>query len=328
MTRLEWWYAIDPGFVAYVELLQETVTTHVAGYEATVHLPALSVDERVGFRELAPPRIGGRPAAKSEPYWGMVHIWREAKPVGVVVKQLAFTADIPDVVDPEQAAQLIVDAMDDWWNSVRGWLEIVSGQHLTEVGHRELQVFGNKTPIWSLRDDGTQDATALSITGTSSIHLGGREVAEVSADTLRDCVSLVGLTPPLAWTLVRDARALHEAGQYRRAVIDAATSAELAVSEMVDVRLAETEQSVRGALVAAHRMLGAKSKLLVSLGCPPLPSAFEADLVVPRNNAVHKGLSVDRATSGRAISVAAEVVELAYPLPTPPSGITPLRRLW
>jgi hypothetical protein len=326
MTRLEWWYGIERGFVAYAELLQETFTTQVAGHPATVHLPSVNADETEGMGWLAAPRIGGRPATPSKEHWGMVHIGTKAKPVGVVIKQLALTADIPAGIDPQQAAQSLVDAMDDWWENVRGWLELVTGQHLTRVGHKETEVIGNKTPIWSLRDDDTHDMP-FSMTGVSSIYFG-RQVEAVTADILNGCVSLADNAPPLAWTLLRDARALEEVGHYRRAVIDAATSAELAVSEILDARLGGTEESVRNALLAAHRMLGAKSKLLTSLNCPPLPSSFESDLVVPRNNAVHKGISIDGPTCNRAISVAAEVVERAFPLPVPPAVGIPLRRLW
>ena len=40
--------------------------------------------------------------------------------------------------------------------------------------------------------------------------------------------------PSLAWILLRDARSLAAADQRRRAVIDAATAAELAVTAMLD----------------------------------------------------------------------------------------------
>lgn len=69
----------------------------------------------------------------------------------------------------------------------------------------------------------------------AAIPVGGG-VAGVTSDLLRGCLALAlaGEDPPLAWILLRDARSLREADQGRRAVIDAATSAELAVTAMLD----------------------------------------------------------------------------------------------
>jgi hypothetical protein len=55
------------------------------------------------------------------------------KRVGVVVRQLALTADIPDADDIQLAAELIVASMDEWRDNVYGWPEIVTGQHPAET---------------------------------------------------------------------------------------------------------------------------------------------------------------------------------------------------
>ena len=135
----------------------------------------------------------------------------------------------------------------------------------------------------------------------------------MTADIFRRCVSLAGEEPRLALTLLRDARSLSEVGQYRRAVIDAATAAELAVSAILDTRLQGTDEQVQKALLASNRMLGPKGKLLNKLGCPPLPSTFDEDLVTPRNDAVHKGDPIDGVQCRKAISMAAEVVDRGFP---------------
>ncbi len=325
MTRLEWWYTIDPGFVAFRELLNVTFPTIVSGYDATVHLPSVHADWVDGSRSLAPPQIDGRPQERPSEDWGMVHSWTHAGVVSVVIRRFALTTDLPGDEDARQAAESIVAAMDKWWDNVRSWIEISTGQPLTQVGHREVLVIGEKTPIWQLNANGTH-GDLISIPGRTFLRLPG-SVEDVSTAVLSSCTALAGTTPEFAWRLLMDARALQHVGHYRRAVIDAATSAELAVSAILEDRLAQTEESVRDALLAANRMLGPKRKLLRSLNCRPLPPRFENDLVDPRNRAVHKGDKIDRQTCGKAISVAAQVVEEAYPLPTPP-GADPLRRLW
>jgi len=268
LTRLEWWHGVEPGFVAHSVLLEETFATRIATYDATVHPPSISapgIPNAGGL--LTPPRIGERPAATPEDYWGEIHQFGADKvPVGVIVRQLAFTAELADEVDLSEAVVSIVGAMDEWWENVRAWLEVTTGQHLTQVGHQDVEVIGNKTPIWPLKDDGTYGKKFnfdVTIAGAMP-----RRVRGVSADLLRECVLRSSDGPPLAWTLLRDASSLHHVGQYRRAVIDAATAAELGVTKMLDIRLNDVEEQVRAALLKAHTMLGRKKALLAALGLP------------------------------------------------------------
>jgi hypothetical protein len=323
MTRLEWWHDVSPGFVAVPELLQETFATRVANYETTVHPPSIAADDvtaRSGF--LAPPRIGGRRPAMAEDCWGDIHHGTRASPVGVVVQQLAFSTEITDDRGLPHAVESVVAAMDAWWDNVRAWLEIVTGQHLTQVGHQEVEVIGNKTPIWELQEDGTH---GKKFNFDVTVDLDQRQVRGVTAGILRECVSRSAEGPSLAWTLVRDARSLHEVGQYRRAVIDVATAAELAVTKILDIRLEKVEEQVRTALLKAHTMLGRKKALLSALGCP-LPVNFQIDLVNKRNEAVHDGIDIAPGECAAAIEAASLVVEQAFPLPNLPD--TPEQLLW
>lgn len=118
MTRLEWWWDLDQGFVAPADLLAETFGTEVAGYRATVHLPSVPVNVRAGSF-LAPPQ--GERATSGEPSesWGMVLSSKGGEAIGVVVKRMVLTAEIADAsgVDLQQAARSILDDMDTWWTS-------------------------------------------------------------------------------------------------------------------------------------------------------------------------------------------------------------------
>jgi hypothetical protein len=183
---------------------------------------------------------------------------RGGNPFGVVVNRIVLTADIEaGSTDLQQIAKSIVSAMDTWWDTLRTWLEVVTGQHLTRIGHEGITVLGNTSPIWQVREDGT-DVTVFPKPFRATV--GHGLVNAVTAEVLRGCLSAAAEdSSPLAWTLVRDARSLHEAGQYRRAVIDAATAAELAATAILDTRLEDVEEEVRGALLAAHRMLARRA---------------------------------------------------------------------
>jgi hypothetical protein len=192
---------------------------------------------------------------------------------------------------------------------------------------------GYKTPIWKVSEDGSE-MERFSFPITVDVEVVGR-IAGVTSDLLRGCLALAGEDPPLAWILLRDARSLREAGagQRRRAVIDAATPAELAVTAMLDGLLknpkkrAKLEKKHLMLSQKKHLMLGQKTDLLDKLGSP-LPQSFYDNLVYKRNDAVHEGRPISYEECSKAIAEAVPAVETAFPLPTPPESTQPLRRLW
>ena len=126
MGRVEWWYEIDPGFVAPADLLDMTFPTEIAGYAVTIQMPSMRGTEGTEpVWNLGAPRLAGRPQTDGDRDWGMVHMFGPTGPEGVVVSCLGFTAELPDHVD----TQPIADVMDSWWESVSAWLEIVTGNN-------------------------------------------------------------------------------------------------------------------------------------------------------------------------------------------------------
>jgi hypothetical protein len=95
----------------------------------------------------------------------------------------------------------------------------------------------------------------------------------------------------MAWTLLRDARALQNADQLRRAVIDAATAAELAATKRIDDLLAKETDPHRRQTLSEAKTLGGKARALRDVG-DELPENFKTDLVDKRNDAVHEGREV------------------------------------
>ena len=317
-TRVEWWCSLDNGFVAEPELTELTFATRVTGHQATVHLPSVPSPVRAPA-QLGPPTTGSTTSGEPSEEWGEVHHTKSGKASSVVVSRLVLTAVLAgNDMGVENSALSICEDMARWRQDLQTWLEVVTGQHLTTVGHRRTEYIGYESPIWRISED--RKMKPYSFPATIDIAQGF--VRGVTPEILDKCLQLAADgPPPLAWVLLRDARSLADVRQYRRAVIDAATAAELAVTAMLDVRLASTEAKVREALVEAHRMLGRKMDLLKSLG-NPLPPRFEPELVKPRNRAVHDARPVNEGGCRSAINMAASVVETAIPLPTP------LRRYW
>jgi hypothetical protein len=105
-------------------------------------------------------------------------------------------------------------------------------------------------------------------------------------------------------------------GQNRRAVIDAATAAEVAMTTLIDKYLAtaNTDESVRTALRKRFRALEGRTELLKNLRSGLLPPRLQRDLIDPRNDATHGGHSLTDEQAQTAVDMAVDIVEEAYPL--------------
>jgi hypothetical protein len=139
------------------------------------------------------------------------------------------------------------------------------------------------------------------------------------------CITATGNQglPPAEWLFIRDARSLLNAGQSRRAVLDAGTAAELAMTTLIDKHLNDTnaDEAVRKAIARGYRNLGAKKTLLGFLRPGLLSARVQPDLIDKRDTAIHgrsrAGHGWDEVTFEQAqiaVEIATEIVEAAHPL--------------
>jgi hypothetical protein len=135
---------------------------------------------------------------------------------------------------------------------------------------------------------------------------------------LQACLTATGNqgAPPAEWLFIRDARSLLNGGQTRRAVIDAATAAELAITRLIDNHLAagNTDEIVKSALMKSYSALGGRAKLLRRLRPKLLSDQLDRDLVEPRNRAAHGADSLSDEQAHKAVAMATDIVEEAHPL--------------
>jgi hypothetical protein len=326
MTPVEWRYDLDARVVAPADLLDQTFGTRIAGHDTTVWPPLVPIAEGDRPWNLAPPRILGRPPAESDSSWGSITRWEDGVATSVIVERLAFTTEIPAAADEDQAAESLVDAMDGWWDNVLAWLELVTGQHLTRVAHEKTRYIGSPTPIWPLNADGSH-GRPFSFMTTVGLHMG-RTVPAVTAEIFQGCVALADESPSLAWILLRDARSLAKADHPRRAIIDAATAAEIAVTAMLEDSLSSETQTEATKLRNQAKMFKQKAVLLGKRRGRPFPHTFFRDLVYKRNDAVHQAVPISPGDFRAALAEAVAVVEAAFPLPVPPGASQPLSRIW
>ena len=177
--------------------------------------------------------------------------------------------------------------------------------------------------MWTSDAHGQRASEAsLSYTNPSSKMLNPLELHDLEA-----CVTATGNQdpPPAEWLFIRDARLLLNAGQNRRAVIDAATAAELAMATLIDEYLAtsNTDEIVRTALAKKYKSLENRSDLLKNMRSGLLSPQLRNDLINPRNAAAHVGELLTDEEAQKAVNMAISVVEAAHPLASllPTKGI-------
>jgi hypothetical protein len=94
---------------------------------------------------------------------------------------------------------------------------------------------------------------------------------------------------PAEWLFIRDARSLLNGGDFRRAVIDSRTAAELSVTALIDRKfdLLGTSSTDREQQFASHHGLSKLIQLNNSLRASTLPRRLQQDVAEPRNKAAH-----------------------------------------
>jgi hypothetical protein len=150
--------------------------------------------------------------------------------------------------------------------------------------------------------------------------------AAAVAAVSRSAALLAEPAPPLAWVLLRDARSLMNAAQYRRAVIDAATASDLAV---LTARHRAPDQEPHRPNTNPGQEYDARTEACAAHEARFTTATIVYDkLVSKRNVAVHEGAVIGKKDCSPAIREAVLVVEEAFPLPAPPGWGAAFIRLW
>jgi hypothetical protein len=163
---------------------------------------------------------------------------------------------------------------------------------------------------------GDEDSYRVNATIDTSLPVVSDDVEILDHRTLTGCMRLAGdgTQPPDAWLFIRDARSLVNARQYRRAVLDAGTAAELAMTALIDGKHTHLNFLEREKLLEKHRGLWEMSCLMVQSQAGTRPAGLQKDLAEPRNRAAHDGAALSEAKAIAAIAIAVDLVEQLHPL--------------
>jgi len=205
----------------------------------------------------------------------------------------------------------------DWSMHFTSWVGVVTSQDFVGLGgYAVAPTFAESVFAWTGNADGRRAGSDALAAGNGHLRQMWRSPLELH--DLQACVTATGNqgAPPVEWLFIRDARSLLNGGQNRRAVIDAATAAELAMTTLIDKHLAtaNTDETVRTALVDRYRALEGRTDLLKRLRSEVLSNRLQRDLIEPRNRATHGGHSLTDEQARTAVDMAIEIVQEAHPL--------------
>src|SRR5271166_750768 len=208
----------------------------------------------------------------------------------------------------------ITNASDEWWTTATSWIEVFSGQDIKQLGPaRALWRSGNRLQILPLTElERLESLFAVAKPDVSGI---------VNLKRLRASFAQAsdGALPPDEWLFIRDARSLYGAGEYRRAVIDVGSAAEVAITTLIRDKLARrgmSQSDISTAIArAATKTLGGKRTFYESeLQLGRLPPRFQSLVIDVRNDAVHLNREIRKVDAKRAIAAGERLVTRVSPL--------------
>jgi hypothetical protein len=337
------------SFYATLDCMGQTFASHIAGHPVAVSMPVLDTkDKRM---RIAPPSMTGiylddsEAESMSRGYgWGSLD-WQEPPDIAAItlgtikldvarISKLGITTEIR-ANDLRKSTMLrkMDRASDQWWTAVTSWIEVLSRQHITRMGpeHKALSIFpmdrdklraliAYRISLFNESSSMTREERlerlAVEFRAARSDITGIIDLAQLRASFL---LAGRGEMPPDEWLFIRDARSLYRAGEYRRAVIDVGSAAELAIMRIIQDKLTRQHKTAayieRQLVRAANYPLGRKKTLFeTELNLGRLPPNFQPIVIDKRNDAVHVKAEIRQIDAKRAIAKTQKLVERAIPL--------------
>lgn len=316
LLRCPWPVGIGFG----LEALGTCTKTRLARRDVVVHLPRPLRDTPV----LIQPRVlddlveepeyaYGEDLDNGEHFspWGWPISWGSPDHSIFAVAQVVLAFQPVSTKDAETVVTEFIGAFRPWFRLVKDWVEVLTEQDLDDVApRRRVEVAGHRWAAWA---------------GGAHVRVAQRVVVDfdfgepVHVERWARVLELVGTgtQPAVEHLLLRDARASHARAQYRRAVVDAATSLEIALHRLLLAEHRRVPTNLADELVrlAERWTLGPLYGTLDRLGL--LPTSVTRDLVTLRNSVIHKKAhEPTERESAAMLQAAADSVNAATPIDT------------
>ncbi|WP_241473241.1 hypothetical protein [Mycolicibacterium neoaurum] len=320
---LEGYFSCGNGLVVSLQCLGQSFPARTESYSIAVTLPSLCDTDpgkplrRPAYSFNANGEDPNGHEANSE--WGVVGQPRkfadDPETKHAIVHQCVVTTEV-EAHDEDSFFDSMVavsEEVADWWSWIGDWITVTTGQDLTGSGKRPRDLLTNGGfHAWSGYPDGRR---RVPIGWAHQFHTAPVGVLEPAQLQLAMDLVADDQCPETEWLFIRDARSLLQIGDYRRAVIDAGSAAELALTKLLQSRLAKVDPVIRETLLHRNRGLERRAVLARDLKAGTVPKTFAERLNRPRNRATHGGEPITKDEAMAAIDEATALVDQAFPLP-------------
>lgn len=253
--------------------------------------------------------------------WGGPSQWHTDRQFGAgdaaYISHILVSTQILSVNSGDAAHQIGVAVqveIDAWANLLGDWLEVLAARWFRRPNRHGAVLSGQAGPISAWHFDGSSSTRLENPNSTRAVGLGGDGIPLANWSA---ALRLAGecRVPPVERILLRDARVGVGIGDFRRAVLDAATATEIALALLLDRKTASAGPDISKAVRDGVRGLVSLSDILRKTfkerGISP---RVQIDIAEPRNKAIHSGSQPSRDEANTAIVTAAAVLETVSPI--------------
>lgn len=239
-----------------------------------------------------------------EPRWPEVDWGYINDTHSVTIRAIGLTL-VDTVISSRDELVTFDRAIAQWKHLLRDWLAVITEGPTDFLEHAQGET------LWEAPDH--NDVVLYASYHAGEAHEPHRSSRWQWSHALEHASS--GDKPPLSRLLLTTAMRAAVTGEGRLALIDAATAAEVALTNGITARLSAQypPDEVRARIDRTH-MLGRRMELAESLGVT-LPARMRDDLLKPRNSVVHSGTDVTHSSARAAIAVAWELIDEYDPMP-------------
>jgi hypothetical protein len=342
-------YKLPASLIFAGDCLGVSAPVRIAGLDGEVRLPSVKwiPDSKPdiiqpSFDEL--PSLAGQRwlerdrRVNDDPwFWGAVASWnpkeREVSQAevgalvfrfnGVSAENLTYSNYLHGRGHPiGQPVDLLFGDIDAWFESLRIWLRVLTDQDIDpDVEARRVRIAAQGLEVL------TVDGETVSLPRFShDITLHMPQVQALDERHWRHALNLTsqGTSPPIEHSLVGTARVQLRLHQYRRAVIDAATAVELALTDFLNTNYASLPSGIQRTLRQNDQTLGWLIKNVPATRNLPtsvtqvfsqFPPDVETGLLDVRNDVVHRNQTLTFAEAAKTVEIAFRIVKLVKPVP-------------
>lgn len=231
----------------------------------------------------------------------------------ILIRVFVESEDREDaLVEANKLSDQLNKHLQSWLGAMGDWFEAVSATYLPrspKLGGNRLISSGD--PMTWFFDGTTATSLNYVIGGRLASGIGGPSV-DLSCWHQILAATGKGLTPPDEHLLLRDSLEAIFENHARRAILDAATAAEISLAALLDKEIKLAAASERQAVRKRNNNIGRLTRTLRKYGIS-IRADVQKDLADCRNKAIHAGLKPSLEEARLAREIATEIVEMANP---------------